>query len=355
MQLNRIREPRTHEGAKAKRIDPTQELRRAVCSCFLWEREFYESGQDIAERIQDLVARVEPKDAAKLAIEVRTRHNIRHAPLLLAACLAKGRGSDPASTRSVISNVIQRADEMGEFLSLYAQVNRTDPSDVKRILSRQVKLGIADAYRKFDAYQLGKYNRKTAITLKDILRLCHPKPEDKEQSALWKRIIDDTLESPDTWEVALSAGADKKETFTRLLSEGKLGYLALLRNLRNMDAAEVDDRLMRDAILARKGAHRVLPFRYVAAAQACPRMEPYLDQALCDSLENSPVMSGQTIAHRRVGIDVGTCFRPIESDEIGCGRRFGRNCQERQPAGVHILRGCCRSSASHWYGGHGRD
>ena len=69
-------------------------------------------------------------------------------------------------------------------------------------------------------------------------------------------------------------GKDKKETFERLIREGKLGYLALLRNLRNMTDAKVDSGLIRDAIVARKGADRVLPFRYIAAARACPAARP---------------------------------------------------------------------------------
>jgi 60 kDa SS-A/Ro ribonucleoprotein len=113
---------------------------------------------------------------------------------------------------------------------------------------------------------------------------------------LFKRAKDRELATPDTWEVALSAGADKKESFTRLLTDGKLGYLALLRNLRNMEQAGVDSDLVEKAILARKGgAERVLPFRYVAAARAAPRYEPVLDQALVASIEAMEQLDGLTI------------------------------------------------------------
>src|SRR5205085_494685 len=123
-----------------------------------------------------------------------------------------------------------------------------------------------------------------------------PKPKDEVQSALWKGVKERSLIAPDTWEVALSGGADKKETFERLLSEGKLGYLALLRNLRNMAEAGVDVDLVRDAIIARKGgAHRVLPFRYVAAARAAPRFEVWLDQALIEAIAEMPILPGKTI------------------------------------------------------------
>ena len=103
------------------------------------------------------------------------------------------------------------------------------------------------------------------------------------------------LPAPDTWEVALSGGADKRATFERLLQEGRLGYLALLRNLRNMDEAGVDEGLVRQAILARRGAQRVLPFRYVAAARAAPRLEPWLDEALMEAVLEGPVFDGRTL------------------------------------------------------------
>jgi hypothetical protein len=128
-----------------------------------------------------------------------------------------------------------------------------------------------------------------------VLFLVHAKPATDEQAGLWKRLVEGKLATPDTWEVALSSGADKQATFTRLLREGQLGYLALLRNLRNMVEAGVDEELMRSAILARKGAGRVLPFRYIAAARACPSMEPYLDQALLATIGEFPVLSGKTL------------------------------------------------------------
>jgi 60 kDa SS-A/Ro ribonucleoprotein len=134
-----------------------------------------------------------------------------------------------------------------------------------------------------------------AVKLRDVIRLTHPKPADAAQADLWKRAMNGELKTPDTWEVSLSAGADKREAWTRLLTERKLGYLALLRNLRNMVQAGVDPGLVREAIVARRGgAERVLPFRYIAAARACPQMEPALDQALSEAVLTMPVLSGTT-------------------------------------------------------------
>lgn len=108
------------------------------------------------------------------------------------------------------------------------------------------------------------------------------------------KVSDRELAVPDTWEVNLSGGGDKKATFERLIREGGLGYLALLRNLRGMMEAGVDHELVREAIIARKGAELVFPFRYVAAARACPQLEPAIDQALCEAVAGGPRLQGKT-------------------------------------------------------------
>ncbi len=287
----------THEGAPAiANLSAEQQLRRSVMACLLWEGEFYEDGKSIADRIVENAEKVKPEVLAAIAIEAREVMNLRHAPLLLLDVLSNinrvrpGKGHvEPALVARTVERVIQRADEMGELLSVYWRNGR-------KMVPRQMRKGLAGAFGKFDEHVLGKYDRDGAVKLRDVLRLVRPKPKDEAQSALWKRVKDRDLAVPDTWEVALSGGADKREAFTRLLAEGKLGYLALLRNLRNMAEAGVDADLVRAAIVARKGgAQRVLPFRYIAAARAAPHFEPALDQALCEAIAEMPVLPGKTI------------------------------------------------------------
>jgi 60 kDa SS-A/Ro ribonucleoprotein len=279
----------THEGGPAfPHMTPEQALRRSVMSCLLWEREFYEDGQSIADRIMDLAQKVAPTTVANMAVEARHKMNLRHAPLMLLVALCKT-GAGTRLVSDTIAEVVSRGDEPGELLSLYWKINGKD-----KPLSKQLKLGLATALRKFSPYALAKYNRDADVKLRDVLFLVHAKPKDDEQAATWKQLVDGSLASPDTWEVALSGGADKKATFERLMREGQLGYLALLRNLRNMEQAGVDPSLMRAAIVARKGAERVLPFRYVAAARACPQMEPALDEALSEAIADMPSLPGRT-------------------------------------------------------------
>jgi len=276
----------THEGASAKRLTPIAALRRSVLSCLLWEREFYEDGNSIAERIDSLCDEVEPGQIAALAIEARSQFHLRHVPLLLLkALIRRGKG---AIVEDTIVEVIQRADELAELLAIYWM-------DGRKPLSNPMKRGLARAFRKFSAYSLAKYNRDAAVKLRDVLFLVHAKPESDEQAQTWKSLVDGTLQPPDTWEVALSRGDDKKATWERLIEDGRLGYLALLRNLRNATEAGVSTHLLKQAILTRAGASRVLPFRYIAAARAVPSLESTLDTALLAALSELPRLPGKTI------------------------------------------------------------
>lgn len=280
---------RTHEGAMAvPSLSPEKQLRRSVMSCLLWEDEFYEDGVSIADRILNTALKVKPNKLAEIAVEAREDMNLRHVPLLLLEALSRtGSGSDIVS--GTVERVVQRVDEIPELIAIHHKLGD------KKMLPAQVRKGLAKAFRRFDEYQFAKYDRDGAIKLRDALRLVRPKPQNPEQAALWGRVKDRTLKTADTWEVALSGGANKKEAFERLLREGRLGYLALLRNLRNMAQAGVDDDLIRDAILDRRGAHRVLPFRYVAAAKAAPQYEQWLDEAFQAAVESRPKLKGKTI------------------------------------------------------------
>jgi 60 kDa SS-A/Ro ribonucleoprotein len=276
---------RTHEGAPADRMTAEQALRRSVLSCLLWEREFYESGQSIADRIETLAATVPAPVVMALAVEARSVFNLRHAPLLLLLSLVKRGGAGVAKT---IADTIQRPDEITELLAIYWR-------NGKKPVPAQMKKGLALAFGKFNEYSLAKYNRDGAVKLRDAMFLAHPKPANLEQELLFAAVAAGTLAIPDTWETALSGGANKRETFTRLISEGKLGYLALLRNLRNMAEAGVGRALVNNAILARKGgAERVLPFRYVAAARAAAQFEPALDVAMQAAVAALEPLAGRT-------------------------------------------------------------
>jgi hypothetical protein len=284
----------THEGAPARKesLHPKIALRRYVLACMLWEDEMYEKGADIAERIYQLALTRPADEVAALAREARGVFNLRHVPLVLLAALAvTGKGTSIVT--DAVGDVLQRADEPAELLQVMSKL--TGQKSVRKVLTHGVRRGIAQAMTKFDDYQLAKYNRDSEVRLRDVALLTHvPGSMSPASASITKIVMKEKLPAPDTWEVALSGGADKREAFTRLLQEGKLPYLALLRNLRNMVQAGVSTELIRSSIVERKGARRVLPFRYIAAARAAPALEPELDWAMQQAVAEMPVPSGET-------------------------------------------------------------
>lgn len=272
-------------GVAVRAISPEAMLRRAVMSAMLWEDSAYNlDGQKAADRIRTLVTKVPSSFVSALAYEARTAGKLRHMPLLLMRELAR----QAKLTAADLSAVIQRPDEMGEFLSIYWK-------DGKTAITNQIKKGLASCFNKFNEYQLAKWDSNSAaISLRDVMFLCHPKPADKAREDLFKRIANKEMVTPDTWEVALSSGADKKATFVRLMEEGKLGALAFLRNLRNMVQSGISESEIR-AYSKTVNVDKVLPFRYIAAARIMPQLSDMLEDMMFRSLAKAPKLPGRTV------------------------------------------------------------
>jgi len=319
--LNKIVRAFTHEGARGRRFTPEMELRRALMNCLLWEDQFYEDGVAIADRIRTLVPQVEPARVAALAIEAREKMKLRHAPLLVVREMARHE-KHRVLVADALASVIQRPDEMTELLAIY-WAGALGPREQRKRqpVSAQIKKGLARALTKFDAYQLAKYDRDGAVRIRDVLFLVHAKPKDADQAKVWKQLVDGELVSPDTWEVSLSSGRDKRETFERLIAENKLGGLALLRNLRLMQKAEVPRKTIAQTIAAMR-TDRILPYRFITAARYAPDFEPELESAMLKSIKGYARLPGRT----RLLIDVsGSMFTPLSAQsemtraEAACG------------------------------------
>lgn len=278
----------TAQGGPAVVLNAEQELRRTVAACMLWEDNFYESGVSVADRIKLLVPQCRPDFAAAVAYEARTKQKLRHAPLLVVREMARAAPAHRLLVSKLLPDVIQRADELSEFVAIYWK-------DGKQSLSKQVKTGLAKAFGKFDEYQLAKYDRNNAdVRLRDVLFLSHAKPKDGAQEALWKRLVAGELQTPDTWEVALSAGEAKQDVFQRLMDEEKLGALAFLRNLRNMTGAGIGVNELK-AYSEKLDLSRVLPFRFLSAARAVPALEHILEPMMLRACEGREKLRGKTL------------------------------------------------------------
>jgi 60 kDa SS-A/Ro ribonucleoprotein len=319
----------TYEGGPARILNARPQLRRAVLSCLLWENQFYESGEDIAKRIRDLTTSISKEDGGvrfieDLAVEARSKYGLRHVPLWVANALSDER----KLSRHLVPQIVQRADEMTELLAMYWAKG-------KKPLSNALRYGLAAAFPQFDAYQLSRYKQvgDSPISLRDVMFLTHPKPvegrtaytgkvrkevealkaagEDpttmsvdfgpkvaltlNEQEETWRKLATNELEPPDTWEVELSAGKDKKETFERLLRERKLGALALLRNLRNMAQVGVDEQLIFERLNWIDERARIWPFQFITAARFAPQWESQIEAAMLRNIAGVPKLPGRTV------------------------------------------------------------
>ena len=296
----------THAGALASHATPYQELRRSVLSCLLWEDTFYETGETIAARISRNAQIVAPEQLASLAIEARQSFHLRHAPLLLLLELAKTARGIPGLTRNTVEAVISRADEMAELLSIYWK-------DGKKPIPHGIIMGLRQAALKFDAYELNKWDRDGGVKLRDVIFAAHVSYPDIERARLIAHAVNRShfpdvtkggfpvtealgligqpkRQTPETWEALIAAvGSDKakrREIWTLLLKRnlakerGAIGYMVILRNLRNMTEDGVNHQLIEGAIESRIGARRVLPFRFIQASKVAPQFYRSLDRAL---------------------------------------------------------------------------
>jgi len=287
-----------YEGAVAYSLTPELELYSAVVTSML-SNKFYESESDNLERIQKLIHKVSPEFVAKLAIYAREKMYLRSIPLVLVTELAKIHNGDNLVSKAV-SRVVSRADEITELLSYYALANKR--SDTKKLgkLSTQIKKGLEYSFNKFDEYNFAKYNRKREVTLKDALFIVHPTAITKEQQELFNKIVTDTLTIPDTWETQLGKTGDKKAEWEGLIDRNSLGYMALLRNLRNILEAKVSQKHLE--VVAKKLSSKEevvkskqFPFRFLSAYREVKDTCSGKAGMILDALEDAMLASAENI------------------------------------------------------------
>ena len=269
-----------YAGEKAFTLSPEMELYTAVVTWSLNDS-FYEKDEARLNRLRTLMYQCNPVFVGKLAVYARTKMYMRSVPLVLVTELANLHSGDNLVAR-VTDGVIGRADEITELLACYETLNKRTGTKKLNRLSKQMQKGLSTAFNRFDEYQFGKYNRDGAIKLRDALFLVHPKAKDELQQVLFNKIVNGDLQTPYTWETELSAlgqlNFDSEEAkaiafrakWEELIDSGKLGYMALLRNLRNIQEAGVSYAHFEKVCARLADADEVakakqFPFRYLAA------------------------------------------------------------------------------------------
>jgi len=299
-----------YEGATSYKIDEKSELISRVLCSLVGEEKFYISGEDSNKELIDLLKRVADKDpefCLKLAAYARNEFYLRSVPQLILVEMAnhlklKGTGL----IREYAPYIIKRADEITECMAYQLE-------HFGKPIPTRFKKAIADAFNRFNKYQLAKYNRDAKVKMRDAMFLCHPKPKDKEQEEIFKKLADKTLESPGTWEVFISTHGSTKETWEYVidkiwLKDGKIhNYFAILRNLRNLLDKNISEEYISKIAQAISNEEAVkknmlLPFRYLSAYREVQFTESFNSQiilkaiakAMDISITNIPKLNGNT-------------------------------------------------------------
>ena len=301
-----------HEGAEAFVMSPELELYTAVVTASLSDK-FYESNDERMNRIVSLIKKVDPVFVAQLAVYTRTQMYLRSVPLLLLVELAKVHSGDNLVSRAVAQTVL-RADEITELLACY-QFRNPSKDERKKLgkLSHQIQVGLQQAFNRFDEYQFAKYDRDGAdVKLRDALFLVHPKAKDEAQQALFDKITNKSLAVPYTWETELSAlGQQKFENdeeratafrlkWEELIDSGKVGYMALMRNLRNILESRVSvghiEKVCNTLSDPKAVANaKQLPFRYLAAYREVQYITSISTASVLSALEAAALCSAANI------------------------------------------------------------
>ena len=295
------RKTQTKEGGTAYKMHDKDKLVTMVLTSFFNEQKFYgDNSQELVATAKTIMNK-DPEFVAKLAIYAREVFYMRSVTHVLAVELAN-HSEGRKFARKTIARIAKRPDDVTEMMSYQLGVyGRKQP------IPNSLKKGLANAFSSFDEYQLAKYNRTgKEVTLKDVFRLVSPSAKQgTERYELYKRLLENTLEVPYTWETQLSEKGNKKEVWEELIESGKVGYMALLRNLRNIVNAGASNintvyNVLRDPERVKKS--KQLPFRFFSAYQvaqnelsdAGSKLLDVLNDAIEASVENMPKLYGTT-------------------------------------------------------------
>jgi len=302
-------------GHIAFKMKDKEKLVTQVLTTFFGEPKYYGDNTSDLVNTAEFVVRNKPDFVRRLALFTRHEFNLRSVSHVLTAILANATDGKKI-LRKLCNEVVVRADDISEILSAYMQLyGKPIPNSLKK--------GLGDAFKKFDEYQLAKYKgERDTLKMRDVLRICHPKPNNKEQSDLWKRLINKELETPYTWETELSEKGNTKEVWEDLVNSRKMGYMAILRNLRNIINAKIQPEFMKivyDTLADKEQVlkSRQLPFRFLSAYKELEKVDSVssmtfdmLEKALAYSTENIPKLLGKTA----IIVDVsGSMDNPISA------------------------------------------
>ena len=252
-----------------------------VLTTFFNESKFYGDNSKKLVETAERVAKKEPSFVSNLAAYARKEFHLRSVAHVLTCIVANVVESKPFIRRTVDA-VVERADDLTEILACYISMyGKPIPNGLKKALGANLK--------RFNEFQLSKYNGgQKSVKFKDILRLTHVKPDNKEQEELFKKVLEDNLATATRWETELSTKGNNTETWESLIDNNQLGYMALVRNLRNILQANLSKDRMNKVCEILSDSNKVaksklLPFRYYSAYKEVTKL-PQCSSKLIDAL-----------------------------------------------------------------------
>lgn len=292
---------RNFMGEMAFKMEDKEELISTVMTTFLQD-EYYEKEATKIARIQELLKKVDPLFAAKLAIYARNEGNLRSVTHFVAAEIAKYVSGSEWGKR-FYDKIIVRPDDMSEIVSAYAHINGMSQKNISKI-PNAMKGGFKTALERLDAYQIDKYKMQNReVSLIDLVRLFHPKGNQKNAEAFKRLVNGESLEGLYETKIfekemtkagQLTKGAtedEKKEAKHEAISEvlgnvKGMPIMNLIRNLRNIilyAPDKVEDACAQLRIKDKILKSRLLPFRFATAYAEIEKMswnKPNTDTAI---------------------------------------------------------------------------
>ncbi len=295
-------------GGKAYSQTPELELISLLATSFANDQ-FYKSATQQFDRLKELIRLCDKKFVAQAAVYARTQFGMRSITHVVASELAKHIGGEKWA-KDFYTAIVYRPDDMMEILAYHSSMNGKIPNSIKK--------GFAKAFDKFDKYSLAKYRGEgKGYKLIDVVNLVHPIPTEKNGEAI-QALVKGELKSFDTWESELSKAGQvasndeekaefKQDVWVKLIKEKKIGYFALLRNLRNIieQAPSVINEaieMLTNEVLIKKSL--VLPFRFLTAFEEVQKLTDgkivrdvlmALNRAVDISINNVPKFDGETL------------------------------------------------------------
>ena len=292
---------RNFMGEMAFKMEDKEELISTVMTTFL-QGEYYEKESTKIARIQELLKKVDPLFAAKLAIYARNEGNLRSVTHFVAAEIAKYVSGTDWGKR-FYNRIVVRPDDMSEIVSAYAHINGMSQKDISKI-PNAMKGGFKTALERLDAYQIDKYKMKNReVSLIDLIRLFHPKGNQKNAEAFKRLVNGESLEGlyetkilekemTKAGQLTKNATEDEKkeakhEAISEVLGNVKgMPIMNLIRNLRNIilyAPDKVEDACAQLRIKDKILKSRLLPFRFATAYAEVEKMtwdKPDTDTAI---------------------------------------------------------------------------